>query len=66
MKIPPKPHIVLDFYGCDPARLDDCDGCRRILYEVARDVGATAIGDFFHQFSPCGVTGIIAIEWKEL
>src|SRR5688572_18312961 len=59
--IPPKPHLVLDFYGCEAARLDDCGGCRTLLYDVARDVGATTLGDFFHQFSPHGVTGILAI-----
>jgi S-adenosylmethionine decarboxylase proenzyme len=59
--IPPKPHLIVDFYGCDPERLDDCEGAKELLYQVARDVGATAIGDIFHQFSPHGVTGVLAI-----
>src|SRR5438477_9663519 len=59
--IPAKPHLVIDFHGCDPARLDDCAGCRDALYAVAADVGARTLGDFFHQFAPCGVTGILAI-----
>lgn len=59
--LPPRPHLVLDFHGCDPARLDDAGGCRDALYGAARDVGARTIGDFFHRFSPHGVTGVVAI-----
>lgn len=59
--LPPKPHLVLDFYGCEPERLDDCEGLKALFYEVARTIGATTIGDVFHRFSPCGVTGVIAI-----
>ena len=34
--------------------------------QAARDVGATIIGDSFHQFSPQGVTGVIAIAESHL
>jgi S-adenosylmethionine decarboxylase len=59
--LPPKPHLVADFYGCDAARLDDLEGLKQLLYDVAREVGARTIGDIFHQFSPAGVTGVVAI-----
>ena len=59
--VPPKPHVIADFYGCDPERLDDCEGLKALLYEVARTIGAKTIGDIFHRFSPCGVTGVLAI-----
>jgi S-adenosylmethionine decarboxylase proenzyme len=59
--IPPKPHLVIDFYGCDPERLDDCEGTKALLYEVAKGIGATVVGDIFHQFSPHGITGVLAI-----
>jgi len=31
------------------------------MIETAQEVGATIIGESFHQFSPQGVTGILAI-----
>ena len=57
----PRPHLIVDLYGCDAERLNDCEGLKHLLYRVAREVGATTIGDIFHQFSPHGVTGVLAI-----
>ena len=59
--LPPKPHLVIDFYGCCPDKLDDLEGLRAVLYDAARAIGATTIGDHFHQFSPHGVTGVVVI-----
>jgi S-adenosylmethionine decarboxylase proenzyme len=59
--VPAHPHLLVDLYGCDAARLNDAAGAKRLLYEVASIVGATTIGDIFHQFSPHGVTGVLAI-----
>jgi len=63
---PPRPHWLIDFYGCDPERLDDVAGLKRLLYEVAATLGATTIGDVFHRFSPCGVTGVVAVAESHL
>ncbi len=59
--LPPKPHVLVDLHGCDSDRLNDLPGLRRVLYETARALGCTTVGDVFHQFSPHGVTGVIAI-----
>ena len=56
-----KPHVLVDFYGCSPARLNDLEGLRSVLYATARALRCTTIGDLFHQFSPFGVTGVVAI-----
>ncbi|HVY61956.1 MAG TPA: adenosylmethionine decarboxylase [Planctomycetota bacterium] len=56
-----KPHVLIDLYGCSAARLNDLDGLRAALYASARALGCTTIGDIFHQFSPWGVTGVLAI-----
>jgi S-adenosylmethionine decarboxylase proenzyme len=59
--LPPKPHLVVDYYGCSSEKLDDLEGLKAVLYEAANAIGATTIGDHFHQFSPHGVTGVIVI-----
>jgi S-adenosylmethionine decarboxylase proenzyme len=61
MLVPSKPHILVDLYGCAPARLDDLEGLRTVLMTTARALGCTIVGDVFHQFAPHGVTGVLAI-----
>jgi S-adenosylmethionine decarboxylase proenzyme len=61
-----QPHVLVDLHGCSPARLNDLEGIRRLLYDTARSLGCTTIGDIFHQFSPHGVTGVVAIAESHL
>jgi len=46
--------------------LDDLPYIRSALLEAAEKTGATIIGQSFHQFSPQGVTGVIAIAESHL
>ncbi len=39
---------------------------RRALTSTAERIGATVIGDSFHEFSPQGVTGVVAIAESHL
>ena len=66
MTMPARPHILVDLYGCKPDRLDDRAGIERLLLEAAAMLGATVVGRVFHQFSPHGVTGILAIAESHL
>ena len=59
-------HILLELHDCDTGLLDDLDHLRSSLMQAAIDVGATIIDDVFHQFSPHGVTGVIAIAESHL
>ncbi len=59
-------HTLVDFYGCDPARLNDAVTLRALMIEAARQVGATIIGDTFHSFSPQGVTGVVILAESHL
>jgi S-adenosylmethionine decarboxylase len=36
------------------------------MFEAASEIGATVIGETFHQFSPQGVTGVISIAESHL
>lgn len=54
-------HVLLELRDCDPLQLDNLTLVRDTLLEAAEEVGATILSDNFHQFSPQGVTGIIAI-----
>jgi S-adenosylmethionine decarboxylase len=56
----------LELRACNPEALNDLPLVRRTLIGAAQHIGATIIGDSFHQFSPQGVTGVVAIAESHL
>lgn len=58
--------LVLELKNCNPDLLDDLPYIRNALLEAAEKTGATIIGQSFHQFSPQGVTGVVAIAESHL
>lgn len=59
-------HVLLELYNCNRERLDDLVFLRNTMLSAAEEVGATVINDVFHQFSPQGVTGVVAIAESHL
>ena len=59
-------HLLLELKNCNRDLLDDLPYIRHALLEAAEKTGATIIGESFHQFSPQGVTGVIAIAESHL
>ncbi len=59
-------HLLVDFYGCSPALLDDPDHLEQALRQAALAAGATVLNATFHRFSPCGVTGVLVIQESHL
>ncbi|MBI2872421.1 MAG: adenosylmethionine decarboxylase [Chloroflexi bacterium] len=59
-------HVLLDLKKCNRASLNDLPFLREALLEAAEKVGATIIDHTFHQFSPQGVTGVVAIAESHL
>lgn len=59
-------HVLLELRDCNSALLDDLDFVRTTLLNAARETGATVIDHTFHQFSPQGVTGVVAIAESHL
>ena len=58
--------ILLELKDCNRDLLNDLPHIRDSLLQAARKTGATVIGQSFHQFSPQGVTGVIAIAESHL
>ena len=54
-------HLLLELRECNPKLLDDINYVREAMLGAAHGVGAHVVGESFHQFSPQGVTGILAI-----
>ncbi|MSQ12380.1 MAG: adenosylmethionine decarboxylase [Dehalococcoidia bacterium] len=59
-------HLILELRDCNPTLLNDLPFLQRALLDAAKRTGATVIGETFHQFSPYGVTGVIAIAESHL
>ena len=59
-------HVLVEFYDCNPVIIDDLEAVRKHLLEAARRTGATAVGEFFHKFSPQGVSGTVVVAESHL
>lgn len=58
--------LLAELYGVPSASLDDLDLVARALREGVETIGATALGESFHRFSPQGVSGTIVIAESHL
>ena len=54
-------HLLLELKTCDQEVLDDLNSLKDCLNEAAISCGATVVGESFHHFSPCGVSGVVNI-----
>jgi S-adenosylmethionine decarboxylase proenzyme len=54
-------HYLVDFHACEPNLLKFVDPIRKIVLRAAKECGATILQNFFHQFEPEGVSGVLTI-----
>ncbi len=59
-------HLLVEFYNCSEAMLDDTAGIESHMNEAARVCGATIVQSVFHRFSPWGVSGVVVISESHL
>ncbi len=59
-------HLIQELKQCDSNLLNDLNYVRDSMIQAAEVVGATIIDETFHQFSPVGVTGVVAIAESHL
>ncbi|VAX36800.1 S-adenosylmethionine decarboxylase proenzyme, prokaryotic class 1B [hydrothermal vent metagenome] len=52
---------LVELIGCQAKKLEQVEDVRKVLMEAAKKSKAKVIKEFFHQFEPRGVTGIILI-----
>ncbi len=54
-------HYLIDLRDCDPEIIKSVDPTREIVLRSAKECGATILDDYFHQFQPMGVSGVVLI-----
>lgn len=52
---------MLELYGCETQLLNDIKFIEKTMIEAAQEAQATMVQQYFHQFSPHGVSGTIVI-----
>ena len=59
-------HLIAEYYECRRDTLDDVSTVKQAMLDAARAIGATVLGDNFHQFEPHGVSGTVVIAESHL
>jgi S-adenosylmethionine decarboxylase len=59
-------HILAEFYGCPPEKLNNPDRIKQEMVAAALEAGAEVRETVFHQFSPQGVSGVVVISESHL
>lgn len=59
-------HMLVEFYNCDAAALDDVAGIETHMNNAALACGATIVQSTFHRFEPWGVSGVVVISESHL
>ena len=53
--------LMVELYGCDESVLDDPSFIEKNMVIAADKANATVVQQYFHQFSPFGVSGTVII-----
>lgn len=59
-------HLLLEYWDCDRAALDDLQRVEVVMCEAARAAGASVRAQIFKPFEPQGVSGVVVIEESHL
>jgi len=59
-------HILVEFFDCDAAILNDTALIENSMLEAAHLAKATIINSTFHHFSPFGVSGVVVVQESHL
>lgn len=54
-------HLLIEYYGCAEAVINDRNMIREAMIEAARRANATIVTDAFHNFNPHGISGVVVI-----
>jgi S-adenosylmethionine decarboxylase proenzyme len=57
---------MVEYHGCSTNLLNDVEHVRHAMVKAAAATGATIVGEYFHHFSPHGVSGVVVIAESHL
>ncbi len=59
-------HILVEFYDCDPAALNNLRFVESSMKEAAIAAGSTIVDTVFRRFAPHGISGVVVIAESHL
>ena len=59
-------HLMLEFFGCDPEKINSRKYLHQTIKTVVKRYGLTNLGSRFHQFDPHGVTGFTLLAQSHI
>ncbi|MEL6134265.1 MAG: adenosylmethionine decarboxylase, partial [Bacteroidota bacterium] len=59
-------HVLIEYYGIDSELGSKAAAVEEMMLTAAQTAGMQYLHHYFHQFSPFGVTGIIAVQESHL
>jgi len=59
-------HLIAEYYDCRREILDEVPTVQQAMLDAANAIGATVLGENFHQFDPHGVSGTVVIAESHL
>lgn len=59
-------HILTELSSCNPETLGNVKKVRELMMQAALEANAEIRETAFHQFSPCGVSGVVVIAESHL
>ncbi|MGQ9920244.1 MAG: adenosylmethionine decarboxylase [Desulfobacca sp.] len=59
-------HLMLEFFGCDTAKIDSLPFLRQAIKTAVQKAGLTNLGSRFHRFQPHGVTGFTLLSQSHI
>ncbi len=54
-------HFIIDMYSCNEQDLNNIQFIRDVFLKLIHVLDVTYITDYFHQFSPYGISGVVII-----
>ena len=55
-------HILLNLFNCNETYLKKVSFIQDVLNKAVEESALTKVGETFHQFNPCGVTGVLLLS----
>lgn len=59
-------HLLVEYWGCDTAVLNDVAAIEEAMGRAASAAGAAVVASVFRPFEPSGVTGVVVLEESHL
>ena len=59
-------HLLVEYSGCEGARLDDTEGVKAGLLAAAAAANTTVLDSWVHRFEPQGISAVVAISESHL